>query len=134
MSCSVTIKYWRLVACAQPSHRPTLTASRPRRASEADRVHDELQQKLALLKAADEIDAHVADTGAGDEEGSFGTALLTKVVDNLQLELNRVHIRWEDRSKNRVLLKSDDIWILSEIPEKAVRAQLSFLIPDFRSF
>ena len=65
---------------------------------ESTRLAEEAERKAALIAAADEADARVGNGAAADEtlqETSVASALVAKVLDNLQLEISNVHLRWE---------------------------------------
>jgi len=70
-----------------------------------DQKQAELRAQQAKQRKLDELDAFKAGLQAqGGQPGSAGTdslafssSLLTKIVDNLQLVLSNVHIRYEDR-------------------------------------
>lgn len=40
--------------------------------------------------------------GEGPKGDSFTTKLVTKIIDNLQVYINKVHIRYEDERKGQV--------------------------------
>jgi hypothetical protein len=45
--------------------------------------------------------AHAHAIATDDSGSSFAQRLVTKIVDNLQVEINKVHIRFEDFTTNK---------------------------------
>jgi vacuolar protein sorting-associated protein 13A/C len=85
----VVVKITGLYMVVRPNNDPSTTA--------------EQQQERALASkraSIAELDAAGPESGDGAEPESFSSRLVTKIVDNIQLEVRNVHIRYEDHIIN----------------------------------
>ena len=62
--------------------------------------HKKLEEYDMLPKKEDKKDASPKKDEGSKKEDSFGFNLATRIIDNLQLEVRNVHIRYEDSISN----------------------------------
>ncbi|RKP11114.1 hypothetical protein THASP1DRAFT_27093 [Thamnocephalis sphaerospora] len=58
------------------------------------------QAKMSKLEMAELLDQQRSQPEEDPSKGSFATQLVTKIVDNVQLSITNIHIRYEDASSN----------------------------------